>query len=74
MKLKWSILRHELYLNRKTLLVWVLVMAGLMAIFAGFAGMVIESSEDLLVVLKAYPKALLDAFNFSTMSFASPEG
>lgn len=74
MKLKWSILRHELYLNRMTLLVWVLVMAGLMAIFAGFAGMVIESSEDLLVVLKAYPKALLDAFNFSTMSFASPEG
>lgn len=72
--MNWSILRHELYLNRKTLLVWILVMAGLMALFASFTGMVIESSEDLLVALEAYPKALLDAFNFNAMSFASPEG
>lgn len=72
--MNWLILRHEIYLNRKTLLVWVLVMAGLMALFASFTGMVIESSEDLIVVLEAYPKALLDALNFNKMTFASPEG
>lgn len=72
--MNWSILRHELYLNRKTLLVWILVMAGLMALFAGFTSMVIESNEDLIVVLEAYPKAFLDAFNFNAMSFTSPEG
>ncbi|HAH96893.1 MAG TPA: hypothetical protein DHD79_10915 [Firmicutes bacterium] len=72
--MNWSILRNELYLNRRTLLVWIIVLAGLMALFAGFTGMVLESNEDLLVVLEAYPKAFLDAFNFNAMSFASPEG
>ncbi len=41
--MNWSILRNELYLNRRTLLVWIIVLAGLMALFAGFTGMVLES-------------------------------
>lgn len=72
--MNWNIIRHELFVNRKTLLIWTAIIAGLVAMFASFTPMIIESGEDFAKLLESYPKALLDAFNFDANAFTSFEG
>lgn len=75
MKLKSLIhlLRHELYTNRKGLLVWGVTIGGCAAMFASF-GKLIVGNNDIVALLKSYPKALLDAFGFNLNAFTTFEG
>lgn len=75
MKLKslLHLLRHELYTNRKSLLVWAATIGGCAAMFASF-GKLIVGNNDFVALLKSYPKGLLDAFGFNMNALTSFEG
>lgn len=71
--MSFNIIRHEWFINRKSTLVWVAMIGGFLAMFAGFTSF-ITGNDQLGELLKSYPKALLDAFNFSPEAFSSFEG
>lgn len=66
-------IKHELYINRKTLLVWTCIVASFSGLFAAFTD-VIAGNEAMVDLVKNYPKALLDAFNFNIDSLDTFEG
>lgn len=67
-----GIFLNELYRSRKTLLVNSIVLALLMAVFAGFSDMV--TREDFVSLLKTYPQSLLEAFNIDPDIMGTFEG
>lgn len=68
-----SLLKHELYLGRKNLFTWTVIIAGLMAIFTVSTTMVLDN-EGIVELLENYPQALLDSFNINLESFTTFEG
>lgn len=68
-----SLLRSELYLGRKTLLTWTVIITGLLAMFVAATSMILDNAE-MVELLKNYPQALLDSFNINLESFTTFEG
>ncbi len=68
-----NLTRHELYLGRKNLLTWTLIIAGLMIMFVSTTTLIIDNAE-MAELIEGFPQALLDSFNINVESFTTFEG
>ncbi|MGE5599797.1 MAG: ABC transporter permease subunit [Bacteroidota bacterium] len=64
---------EELYLRRFGFLIWFLVIAGFVAIFASY-GKIMVNNKDLTEFFDQYPQQLMDAFNFDAELLTTYEG
>lgn len=68
-----TLIRHELYLGRKSLLTWTLIIAGLMLMFVSTTSLIIDNPQ-MIELLDRFPQPLLDSFNIHVESFTTFEG